>query len=246
MSDAAFHLASIGEVCFSKAAMKFTYFGHSCFLVECSGARLLFDPFITPNPLASKIDVKSIEADVILISHGHVDHIADAVAMAKQTGATVVANWEIAEWLGKQGAGNTVAMNHGGWVKLPCGRAKMVNAIHSSGLPDGTYGGNPAGFVIDTAEGAFYYAGDTALTLDMKLIAEQFKLRFAILPIGDTFTMGASDAAQAARFCGAPITIGVHYNTFPPIEIKPEAAQEEFQKNHLRLLLPAIGETLNL
>jgi len=226
--------------------MRYTYFGHSCFLVETSGCRLLFDPFITPNPLAASIDVKSIEADVILISHGHFDHVADAVALANQTGAQVIANWEIADWLGKQGVKNTLPMNHGGSVKIPCGHAKMVNAVHSSSLPDGSNGGNPAGFVVESAEGAFYYAGDTALTQDMKQIAEEFDLRFAILPIGDTFTMGAADAAKAAKLCGASMTIGVHFNTFPPIEINREAAMETFQKSHQRLLLPAIGETLTL
>ena len=190
--------------------MKFTYFGHSCFLVETCGCCLLFDPFITPNPLAAAIDITSIEADVILISHGHFDHVADAVSLANQTSAKVIANWEIADWLGKQGVKNTVSMNHGGKVKIPCGHAKMVNAIHSSSLPDGSYGGNPAGFVVESAEGAFYYAGDTALTQDMKQIAEEFDLRFAILPIGDTFTMGATDAAKAAKLCGAAMTIGVH------------------------------------
>lgn len=226
--------------------MKYTYFGHSCFLVETGGCRLLFDPFITPNPLAPSIEIQNIEADVILISHGHFDHVADAVALATQTGAQVIANWEIADWLGKQGVANILPMNHGGTVKIPCGHAKMVNAVHSSSLPDGSNGGNPAGFVVESAEGAFYYAGDTALTQDMKQIAEEFDLRYAILPIGDTFTMGAADAAKASKLCGAPLTIGVHFNTFPAIEINREAAMETFQKAHQRLLLPAIGETITL
>lgn len=226
--------------------MKLTYFGHSCFLVESGGMRLLFDPFITPNPLAAAVDVAKIQADVILISHGHADHVADAVALAKQTGAKVVANWEIADWLGRQGVSNTQPMNHGGTVALPSGKAKMVNAIHSSSLPDGTYGGNPAGFVVETGEGSFYYAGDTALTLDMNLIAEEFPLRFAVLPIGDTFTMGAADAAKAAELCGAKKVVGVHYNTFPPIQINTPAAQAVFAEEGLELLLPAIGATIEV
>ena len=226
--------------------MKLTYFGHSCFLVESGGKRLLFDPFITPNPLAAGVDITKIQADVILISHGHADHIADAVALAKQTGAKVVANWEIADWLGLQGVSNTQPMNHGGTVALPGGTAKMVNAIHSSSLPDGTYGGNPAGFVVKMGEESFYYAGDTALTLDMNLIAEEFALRFAVLPIGDTFTMGAKDAVKAAELCGAKKVVGVHYNTFPPIQIDTAAAQAAFANDGLELLLPAIGATIEV
>lgn len=208
--------------------------------------RLLFDPFITPNPLAAGVDVAKIQADVILISHGHADHVADAVSLALQTGAKVVANWEIADWLGRQGISNTQPMNHGGTVTLPGGKAKMVNAIHSSSLPDGSYGGNPAGFVVKTQEGSFYYAGDTALTLDMNLISEEFALRFAILPIGDTFTMGAKDAVKAAELCGAKTVVGVHYNTFPPIQIDTVAAQTTFAKDGLELLLPAIGSTIEI
>jgi L-ascorbate metabolism protein UlaG (beta-lactamase superfamily) len=226
--------------------MKFTYFGHSCFLIESGGFRLLFDPFITPNPLAASVDVAKIQTDVIFISHGHADHIADAVAIARQTGAKVVANWEIADWLGRQGISNAQPMNYGGTVALSCGKAKMVNAIHSSSLPDGSYGGNPAGFVVETAEASFYYAGDTALTLDMNLIAEEFALRFAVLPIGDTFTMGTADAIKAAKLCGAKKVVGVHYNTFPPIQIDTTAAQAAFAKEGLELLLPAIGSTIEI
>ena len=224
--------------------MKLTYFGHSCFLVEAAGTRLLFDPFITPNPLAKSIDPASIKADFILISHGHVDHLADAVDLASKTGAKVLSNWEVVEWLGKQGVANAHPMNHGGSVTIPCGRVKMVSAIHSSALPDGSNGGNPAGFVVESGEGSFYYAGDTALTLDMKLIADEFRLIFAVLPIGDNFTMGTADAIRAAGFCGAKDVVGVHYKTFPPIEIDTASAADAFAKAGLRLSLPAIGDTI--
>ena len=224
--------------------MKLTYFGHSCFLVEAAGTRLLFDPFITPNPLAKSINTASIKADFILVSHGHVDHLADAVDLAAKTGAKVLSNWEVVEWLGKQGVANAHPMNHGGSVTLPCGRVKMVSAIHSSALPDGSNGGNPAGFVVESGEGSFYYAGDTALTLDMKLIADEFRLIFAVLPIGDNFTMGTADAIRAAGFCGARDVVGVHYNTFPPIEIDTASAADAFAKAGLRLSLPAIGDTI--
>ncbi len=227
--------------------MKLTYFGHSCFLVEtAAGHRLLFDPFISPNPLASNVDISAIQADAILVTHGHFDHLADAAAIARQTGALVVTNWEIYEWFGKQGLENLHPMNHGGGHGFPFGRVKMVNAIHSSTLPDGTPGGNPAGFVVETAEGAFYYSGDTALTMDMKLIAEEFDLLFAVLPVGDNFTMGAQDAARAAGFVGADVVVGVHYDTFPPIVIDKDAARAAFAASGRRLLLPAIGETVVL
>lgn len=226
--------------------MKLTYFGHSCFLVESGGHRLLFDPFITPNPLAREVDISKIQADAILLSHGHVDHLADAVALAEQTGATVVCNWEISEWLGRQGPAKIAPMNHGGAKPFPFGRVKMTNAIHSSTLPDGTPGGNPGGYVVELPEGTFYYSGDTALTMDMKLIAEEFPIRFAVLPIGDNFTMGASDAVRAAGFVDTKVVVGVHYNTFPPIEIVKEAALGTFSKAGLALLLPGIGETVDV
>jgi L-ascorbate metabolism protein UlaG (beta-lactamase superfamily) len=226
--------------------MKLTYFGHSCFLVESDGQKLLFDPFITPNPLAKGVDTSKIQADLILLSHGHVDHVADAVALANQTGAPVVSNWEVSEWLGRQGLANLVAMNHGGSKRFDFGRVKMTNAIHSSTMPDGSAGGNPGGYVVELAEGAFYYSGDTALTMDMKLIPEEFAVRFAVLPIGDNFTMGASDAARAAGFVDTSIIVGVHYDTFPPITINREEAVATFSRAGRTLLLPAIGETVEV
>jgi L-ascorbate metabolism protein UlaG (beta-lactamase superfamily) len=226
--------------------MQLTYYGHSCFAVDVNGARLLFDPFVTPNPKAAHIDVNSIEADYILISHGHGDHIADAVAVATRTGATVLSNYEIVEWLAGKGAAKGYGMNFGGTARLPFGHVKYVVAVHSSTLPDGAPGGNPGGFVVSAGDKAFYYAGDTALTSDMKLIDDEFDLNFAVLPIGDTFTMGITDAVRAAEFVGAKTVIGVHYDTFPPIALDREAAITAFGARGINLLLPAIGETISL
>lgn len=226
--------------------MKLTSFGHSCFSIETAGKTLLFDPFIKPNALASGVNFEAIRADYILISHGHFDHIADAVELANQTGATVISNFEIVTWLGKQGIKKGHPMNHGGAFTFDFGRVKYVAAVHSSLLPDGANGGNAGGFVVENAEGAFYFAGDTALTFDMKLIAEEFSLRFAILPIGDNFTMGAKDATRAAAFVGVKTVVGVHYDTFPPIKIDHAVAIETFKTAGLTLHLPAVGSSLDL
>lgn len=238
-------LTTAGRVWF-RDGMKLTYFGHACFSVETAGCRMVFDPFIRPNALAAGVDFSAIKADVILLSHGHADHVADIFDLVAQTGAAVVANAEIADWLGSKGVSKVHGMNHGGAKAFDFGRVKMVNAIHSSTLPDGTPGGNPAGFVISTGEGDFYYSGDTALTMDMKLIAEEFAVRFAVLPIGDNFTMGARDAAKAAGFVGTKVVVGVHYDTFPPIVISKPEAVAAFEKAGVKLLLPAIGETIGV
>ena len=226
--------------------MNLTYYGHACFGIETGGHHLLFDPFISPNELAKDIDIHSIPADAILVSHGHVDHLADAATIAQRTGAPIISNWEIIDWFGTQGLQNGHPMNHGGAWSFPFGRVKYTNAVHSSGLPDGTYGGNPGGFVVETAEAAFYYSGDTALTLDMQLLGEEFDLSFAVLPVGDNFTMGAKDAARAAKLLGVEIVVGVHFDTFPYIKIDHEKARAAFQAEGKTLLLPKIGETLAL
>ncbi|GGE94149.1 metal-dependent hydrolase [Hymenobacter cavernae] len=226
--------------------MNVTYYGHSSFLFEIEGSKVLFDPFISPNPLASAIDVTTIEADYLLLSHGHGDHVADAEAIGKRTGAEVVAIAEIAGWFGNKGLKAAYPMNIGGKVKLPFGTVKMVAAAHSSSLPDGSYGGLAAGFVVEAEGKTFYFAGDTALTYDMKLIAEQHKLDFALLPIGDNYTMGIGDALIAADWVGASKIIGMHYDTFPVIKIDQEAAKQQAQQAGKELVLLQIGETITL
>ncbi|WP_343702612.1 metal-dependent hydrolase [Chitinophaga sp.] len=226
--------------------MKFTYYGHSSFAVEVKGKKIVFDPFITHNELARSIDVNRIEADYIFVSHGHSDHVGDLMDLAKRTGATVVGAFELVEWVRKQGHEKVHPMNTGGKWAFDFGTVKCVVAHHSSGLPDGTYGGNPLGFIFTTDEGTFYFAGDTALTFDMELIPRWAKLDFAVLPIGDNFTMGVEDAIIAAEFIECGRIVGVHYDTFGYIKIDKADATRKFEAAGLTLLLPAIGETIDI
>jgi len=225
--------------------MKYTYYGQSCFLLETSSAKLLFDPFISGNPLAKHIKVEEIAADYILVSHGHGDHVADLVDIAKRTNAKVICMPEIAGWLQKQGVTNIHDMNIGKF-KFDFGTVRMVSATHSSSLPDGSYGGNPAGFVLDADGMQVYFAGDTGLTLDMKLLAELYQLEYAILPIGGNYTMDPDDAVIAAAYVNCDKVIGVHYDSFPVISIDKNFAVESFKRAQKTLLLPAIGETVAL
>ena len=224
--------------------MNITYYGHSCFGVNINGKNLLFDPFVSPNPLAAALDVTGIPADYILISHGHEDHIADAVSIAKRTKAKVICSFESMLWLAKQGVENIHAMNTGGKSRFDFGNVKCVKAEHSSTMPDGSNGGNPMGFVVESSEGNFYYAGDTALTYDMKLIGDYRKINFAFLPIGDTFTMGVDNAIIATDFINCKDIIGMHFDTFPPIKINKEEAIRKFTDAGKKLTLMPIGGTL--
>jgi L-ascorbate metabolism protein UlaG (beta-lactamase superfamily) len=225
--------------------MKYTYYGQSCFLLEADGIKFLFDPFISPNPLAKHIDLKSIEADYILLSHGHQDHVADLVTLAQQTNAKVIGMVEVLAWAAKQGLSNLHEMNFGKH-KFDFGNLRMVWATHSSSNPDGSYGGNPAGYVLETAGKTIYFAGDTALNADMSLLADLYQLDYAILPIGGNYTMDVDDALVATKLINCDKVIGVHYDTFPVIEIDSEAAVAKFSRENKHLYLPAIGETIDL
>ena len=224
--------------------MKITYYGQSCLEIETGGKKLLFDPFITHNPLAKHIDISTIKPNYILVSHGHGDHVADLIEIQKNSGAKVICIVERAGWLGKQDI-DAHGMNIGGSFTFDFGRVKMVNAIHSSSMPDGSYGGNPAGFVIYAQDKTIYFAGDTALTYDMKLLADD-NIDWALLPIGDNYTMGADDAVKACDFINCKNVIGIHYDTFPAIKIDKEETMKKFIAAGLNLKLPAVGESLTL
>lgn len=225
--------------------MKYTYYGQSSFLLETATKKFLFDPFISQNPLANDIDISKIEADYILVSHGHGDHVGDLIELAKQTKAQVIAMPEVIDWVTKQGVANVHPMNYGKFT-FDFGVVRMVWATHSSGLPDGSYGGNPAGFVLELDDKQIYFAGDTGLTVEMKLLAELYKLDYAILPIGGNYTMDVDDAVIAANYVNCNKVIGLHYDTFPVIEIDSKLAIESFNRAQKTLLLPAIGETIDL
>ncbi len=226
--------------------MKFTFFGHSSFLVETMGKKLLFDPFITPNELAKEIDIDTIKPDYILLSHGHQDHVADVERIYESSEATIISTYEVVMWFGAKGLERGHPMNHGGSWSFDFGQVKLVNAVHSSSMPDGSYGGHPAGIIVQNEEGCFYYAGDTALTKDMELIGEEFQLDFSIMPVGDNFTMGVADAMKAAKMVKCDKVIGVHFDTFPYVAIDKKASMEIAATNNVQLTLPEIGQTLSL
>lgn len=225
--------------------MKTTYYGQSTFMLEAGGKKLLFDPFISPNPAAKNIDIHSLKPDYILVSHGHGDHVADLLDIQKSSGAKVICIAEIAGWLGKHGVDDAHGMNIGGGYNFDFGRVKMVNAVHSSTMPDGSAGGNPAGFVIWADGKVIYFAGDTALTYDMKLLADE-NLDWAYLPIGDNYTMDVNDAIKACGFINCKNVIGMHYDTFPVIKINKQEAEEKFIKAGINIKLPGLGESTEL
>jgi L-ascorbate metabolism protein UlaG (beta-lactamase superfamily) len=226
--------------------MKITFLGHSTILAHIGGKNILFNPFITPNELASQIDVNELKVDYILVSHGHEDHVADVESIAKRTGAIIVSNFEITTWFEKRGCQNVHPMNIGGQWQFDFGNVRYVNAIHSSTMPDGASGGMPGGFVISSEDGNFYFAGDTALTYDMKLIPRYAKIDFAVLPIGDNFTMGFEDAVVAAQWVNTAKVLAVHFDTFGFIKVDHEAVKTVFNKEQIELILPEIGSTYNL
>lgn len=226
-------------------ATKLTWLSHSAFLIETQSTKILIDPFISGNPL-SPVDAGQVEADYILVSHGHGDHIGDTIEIAKRTGATVVANFEICNWLETQGIEKVHPQHIGGGFTYPWGRVKLTIAHHGSQLPDGSYGGNPCGFLLSIEGKNIYHACDTGLFYDMKLIGEE-GIDVAILPIGDNFTMGPDDALRAVSLIEPKIAIPIHYDTFDLIKQDPHAWAKRVSKagsTEVKVLEP--GESLEL
>ena len=224
--------------------MNLTYYGQSCFMIQTMEKKLLVDPMISPNPMASSIDIQSLMPDYILLTHGHYDHVADAESIAKQSGAMIIASYEVATWYGEKGL-SSHGMNLGGKNAFDFGVLKYVPAVHSSVLPDGTNGGPAGGFVLWNEEACIYIAGDTALSFDMQLIQRTCpKLNIAILPVGDNFTMGYEDALIASDFIGCDRIVGCHFDTFPQIKIDHTKVSNAFKDQNKSIILPLIGEEI--
>ena len=209
--------------------VKVIYHGHATVSIKSDGHHIVIDPFFSGNP-AAKSSADAINPDFILVSHGHGDHVGDAIDIAKRTNALVIANFEIVNWLAQQGVERTHPLHIGGGNTFPFGYCKMTIAHHGSSLPDGAYGGNPGGFLLRLNSGkTIYFAGDTALTYDMKFLADE-NVDLAILPIGDNFTMGQDDAIKAVQLIRPAVVLPIHYNTWPYIESDPRVFQERVIK----------------
>ena len=228
--------------------LTFTYLGHAAFQLASGGTTVLIDPFITGNP-AANVEAADLAADTIILTHAHNDHVGDTIEIAKRTGATVIATFELGTWLGLQGVEHTVPANHGGTVEFEGGSVKFTPAWHTSSFQtdDGfVAAGLPAGLVVRFGGKTIYFAGDTCLFLDMQLIADE-DLDVAVLPIGDHFTMGPKDALRAVEMLRAPMIIPSHYNTFPPIEQDVQKFRDDVERATASRVLPlAPGESSDL
>lgn len=223
------------------------YLGHACFEFDFEGTKVLLDPFITFNPLAKNINVEDIKPDFIFLSHGHADHVADMARIQKQSNAYVAAIVETAAWVKREGVAEdrVIEFNFGGTLSLPFGKVKMVYALHTNATPDGAYAGTACGFVFFVGDKTIYFAGDTALSLEMKLL-EELNLDWIVLPIGGHYTMDMYDAVKAANFVNCKNVIGMHFDTFPPLAIDKEEAKALFFNAGMDLKLLEIGESMDL
>ena len=232
-----------------EGCMKITYHGQSTIEIQTNGKSLIIDPFISGNPSATT-KVENIQSNAVLLTHAHMDHILDAVPIAKANNAPIVANPELAAYMSWKGA-ETIGMNIGGTLDLGFAKAKMTHAFHSSGIIDEEnknilYGGMPAGFIIEAEGKTIHHAGDTGLFSDMKLIGDRYNLDVAFVPIGDHFTMGPEDALQAAEWYQAKLVIPIHYNTFPVIKQDANEFINKVEQLGLKGKALQIGETIEI
>jgi L-ascorbate metabolism protein UlaG (beta-lactamase superfamily) len=227
------------------SVVELTYHGHSSFSIMVKGTTLLIDPFLSGNP-RSDVGPEDVEPDYVLISHGHGDHLGDAVDIARRTGATTISNNEIKEWLAAQGIEKAHPLHIGGGYNFPFGRVKLTIAHHGSALPDGSYGGAPAGFLLYLEGTKIYHAADTGLFYDMKLIGEE-GIDVAILPIGDNFTMGPDDALRAVKLIEPQVVLPIHYDTFDIIHQDPkEFCRRVESETSARCVILKPGDTYSL
>ncbi len=225
-------------------SVRILFHGHSNLEIHSGEHRVQIDPFYTGNPAADSMD--NVNPTVILVTHAHGDHCTDAVALAKKTKAPIVANYEMCLYLNKKGAPEIRPMNHGGSQAFPFGKVFMTLAFHTSSFDDGTYGGQPAGFIVEIGGKTIYHAGDTGLFGDMKLLGELFKIDLACLPIGDCFTMGPAHAVKAAQWLGAKKVLPIHYNTFPPIQQDAAKFAAELKAVGIEGIALKAGQSLEL
>lgn len=221
-----------------------TYIGHSAFFLENDDSGILIDPFISQNPMA-KFEAKDKKITDIFVTHGHGDHLGDAIPISRNTGAVITAVFELANWCASQGA-NTNPCHMGSWLSFKWGKARLVPAFHSSSAPDGTYTGMPSGVILELGGNKIYHCGDTCLNSEMKVIGEVYKPDIMLVPVGGHFTMDIDDAIIATQWVGAKTVIPMHYNTFPPIKADPELFKQKLQNKGIECIVLKPGDVISI